>query len=433
MTRKDQLKTIIVDAQERELPEIWDRAADVPLDSGKIITLSGVRRSGKTYCLLRLIQRLRADGLETNHILYINFEDERIRLKEDELDTILQSYRELYPELNLSECFFFFDEIQEIEGWERFIARLYETVSRRVFITGSNARLLSREIATALRGRSVTYEIYPLSFSEYVGVVHPGLTPHKSADAAKLARAFGGFVKQGGFPETIKQAPGLREKILQEYFNVMVFRDLVERYEISRAQTLKYFCKRALGASGGEFSLNKIFNELKSQGYKVGKDTLYAWRDYIDDVYLCRFVNKYSDSTVKAENSRKKTYIIDAGLGAAMDYKFAEDRGRQLETTSALEFLKRGKQISYLQNGFECDFVVAEKGLVTQAIQIAEDISAPETLEREIKGLTLACARFGLREGTVITFDHAEQIQKNGVNITIVPAWKYFLFLGAEA
>jgi predicted AAA+ superfamily ATPase len=427
MTGKNQLKTIITDSQERVLPKLWKRTLQVPINSGKIITLSGVRRSGKTYHLFKLMNQIKAGGIAKERILYINFEDERLHLSVDELDLILQAYQELYPTLVLSDCYFFFDEIQEIEGWEKFIARIYASISQHVFITGSNAKLLSKEIATALRGRAITFEIYPLSFAEFVQIVSPKINPHKSTNRATLINLFDQFIHQGGFPEIIKLADELKEKVLQEYFNTMVFRDLIERYQISQVTILKYFCKRLVGASAGEFSVNKIYNELKSQGYKVSKDTLYSYQEYVDAIYLNRFVSKYSHSVVKTEGSKKKTYVIDQGLGIALDYKLSQDRGRLLETTVALEFLKQGLQIAYQQNGSECDFVIIEKGNVIKAVQVTTEITDTKTKNREIKGLIQACTKFNLSEGVILTFDHAKEIEQDGVKISVVPAWQYFL------
>ncbi len=426
MTGKDLLKTIITDSQQRVVPEVWERALKIPADSGKIITLAGVRRSGKTYHLFHLINQLKASGVSGERILYFNFEDERLHLSSKELDLILQAYQELYPDQKLSDCYFFFDEVQEVDGWEKFISRIYASISRHVFITGSNAKLLSKEIATALRGRTITFEIYPLSFAEYVGVLSPKLNPHGSADKAAIINLFDRFMHQGGFPELVKQGDELKDKILQEYFNVMVLRDLIERYQVSNSLTLKYFCKRIVGASAGEFSVNKIYHELKSQGLKVGKDTLYLYQGYAEAIYLNRFINKYSHSVVKAESSLKKCYVIDQGMGAALDYKLSQDRGRLLETTVALELLKQGKHIAYQQNGSECDFVVIDKGKVTAATQVAADFTDAKTKQREIKGLAQSCLKFGLSHGTILTFDHAEQLEQEGVKITVMPAWRYF-------
>ena len=426
MTGKDTIKTIITDSQERDIPVVWKRNLDIPLDSGKIITLAGVRRSGKTYHLYDLINKLRARGVQNERILYFNFEDERLHLAIDELDLILQSYRELHPDLELSDCYFFFDEIQEIEGWEKFIARVYSSISQRLFITGSNSKLLSKEISTALRGRTVTFEVYPLSFSEFSRILHPKLSKNNSKDKAIYINLFDRFLHRGGFPEILNQPEELKDKILQEYFNVMVFRDIVERFKITNSSTLKYFCKRIIGASAGEFSVNKIYHELKSQGYQVSKDTLYLYQGYVDDIYLNRFVNKYSHSIVKAEGSQKKTYVIDTGLGASLDYKLSQDLGRLLETTVALELLKQGRQIAYQQNGSECDFVVIEKGVVTASIQVALDTSETKTMEREVRGLVDSCKKFKLKEGFVLTMNDTDIFDQDGISVNIMPVWQYF-------
>lgn len=427
MIRKDLLKTIIIDGQSLALPPVWERTLKVPLNCGKIVTLAGVRRSGKTYHLFELMRQLQERRVLRERIFYINFEDERLDFTTSELDLILQCYRELYPKNGLSTCYFFFDEIQEVGKWEKFITRLYNTVSKHIFITGSNASLLSKEIATELRGRTVTYEIFPLSFSEFASIINPRLERYRSADTAKLAVLFEKFLNQGGFPELIGKNEQLKEKILQEYFNVMVLRDLIERYQISQASILKYFCKRVVANSAGEFSVNKIYNELKSQGYQVSKDTLYSYQEYTESVYLSRFIPKYSHSVVKTEMSQKKSYVIDQGLGAALDFKLSADKGRLLETTVALELLKQGKQIAYQQNDSQCDFVVVEKGKVTEAIQVAADFSDEETRSREIKGLVRAANEFGLKKGTVLVFDGAKELVEEGIKIQVLPAWQYFL------
>jgi predicted AAA+ superfamily ATPase len=427
MDKKELLKSIIIDSQSRDLPTIWARELSVPSDSDKIVTLSGVRRSGKTYHLFDIMNKLLHAGAAKERLLYINFEDERLQLTGEEMSVILQAYQELYPQLNLADCYFFFDEVQEINGWEKFIDRLYSSVSKHVFITGSNSNLLSREIATALRGRTITFEVYPLSFSEFVNVVNPGLNPHSSADKAKIISLFDRFMREGGFPEIVTQPDELKEKVLQEYFSVMLLRDLVERYDVSQVAVLKYFCKRLVGASAGEFSVNKIYNELKSQGYKIGKDTLYSYQENVEAIYLGYFASKYSESIVKSEGSQKKVYVIDQGLGVALDFKLSQDKGRIFETTVALELLKQGKQIAYYHDGEECDFVVIEKGRVTEAIQVACDLADDKTRKREIKGLVQCCKRFDLAVGRILTLDTTETFEVDGINVEVMPAWRRFL------
>lgn len=428
MDNKEIFKSIISDRRFVDLPQIWIRKLEVPLNSGKIITLVGVRRSGKTYHLFNLIKKLLNKGISFEQIIYINFEDERLKLESKDLDLLLQAYRELYPDLDLSKSYFFFDEIQEVDGWEKFISRVYSSISKHIFITGSNSKLLSTEIATALRGRTVTFEIYPLSFKEFVDIKNPNLNINRSADKAKLVKLFEKFMYQGGFPELIGKDANLQSKILQEYFNVMVFKDIVERYKVTQVEVLKYFCKRVIGSSAGEFNPHKVFNELKSQGYKTAKDTIYAYNEYVETAYLARFLPRYFESSIKSEFSQKKVFVIDQGMGAALDFKLNQDKGRLFETTICLELLKSGGNIAYMKNGTECDFVVINKGHVDECLQVAYDVFEKDTKNREINGLVKTCKNFDLKKGLIITMNNEENLVVENIKIDIIPAWKYFYF-----
>lgn len=429
MISKEQIKTIILDNQSRIYPDVWSRNLEIPLDSKKIITLSGVRRSGKTYHLFGIINKLKKQGVDSSKILYLNFEDERFVLTSNDLDLILQSYTELFPDLKLADCYFLFDEVQEVDGWEKFVSRIYASVSQKIFITGSNSKLLSREIATTLRGRTLTYEVYPLSFDEYLKLMFPLFNINKSKDRAKVASYFMKFMKLGGFPETIKMNKYLRSKVHQEYYNTMLFRDLVDRFKVLQISTLKYFCKRLIANSSCEFSVNKIYNDLKSQGYQTGKDSLYLYQDYVEAIYMCMLVPKFSHSILKSEGSRKKSYVVDHGMGISLDYKFAHDKGRILENLIALEFIKSDKSISYSQNGSECDFLVLDKEEIQKAVQVCYDLDDTDTFNREISGLVKTCHKFNLKRGYIINLEQDKNISVEGVNISILPAWKYLLEL----
>lgn len=427
MKRKDLLKTIIIDNQNRQFPLGWQRELIVPIDNKKIITLSGVRRSGKTFHLYNLISRLIKSGVKREEIVYLNFEDERLGLKQADLQDILLTYQELYSDVDLQKVYFFFDEIQEVDGWEKFVTRIYNDVSRHIFITGSDAKLLSREIATSLRGRALNFQVYPLTFFEYLNITKPGFNLHRTADQAKAKHALSRFIKQGGFPELITEKGEFHQAILQEYFNVMLMRDLIDRYDITQTAMIKYFCKRVIGASSGEISVNKIYFELKSQDYKISKDTLYEYLGYIEAIYMIQLVPKYAHSIVKSELSQKKTYVIDTGLGIAMDYKLSQDKGRMLENMVVMEMIKLGKQVNYQKNGSECDMVIVDKEQVVQAIQICEQMDDLETRKREVKGLVATCQANNLKKGTVVTMDSEEEWLEQGISIHVVPAWKFLL------
>ena len=198
---KEKLKEIIKDFHKGTLPRTKKRNLEIPLESQKIITVSGVRRSGNTFILLETMKRLLKAEIPKENILYINFEDERLDFKKETLDLIMQAYRELYPDANLAECHFFFDEIKNVDGWEKFVRRLYDSVTKNIFITGSNSKLLSKEIATSIRGRTITYEAYPLSFDEFLDFNGINIDLYHSKSRAKIANLFEKFLFQGGFIE----------------------------------------------------------------------------------------------------------------------------------------------------------------------------------------------------------------------------------------
>ncbi len=427
--RKDIIKNLITDFREKGIPSVKPRLLEIPVNSKKIIALTGVRRSGKTFQLYNVINRLIKQKTRPASILYFNFEDERIDKNTFVLNDIMESYQELYPEINLSNCYFLFDEIQNINGWEKFVRRIYEQVSKNVFVTGSNSKMLSREIATSLRGRSINYEIYPLNFEEYLNFSGIEINLNSTRSNSAIINAFEKFLSGGGFPELISINSEISGRVLQEYFNVMIFRDLVERYDITQTAILKHFCKRVIGNSSKEFSVNKIYNEIKSQGYKVSKDTIYEFQDYVESIYLAFFVPKYSHSVVKQEFSKKKVYSIDNGLAASVDAFFIVNKGTALENLVFLEFIKAGKKVFYYSNNFECDFLLLENEKVCEAIQVCFDTSDIGTKNREEKGLINACREFQLKRGLILTMYGEEKYTIDGITIEIMPVYKYMLTL----
>lgn len=424
---KDILKQIIIDFHQAPLPRFHYRHLTVPMETGKIITIMGVRRSGKTYYLFQLMKELLDQSCDKKHLLYINFEDERLDFKRDELDLILQSYRELYPEVDLQAVHFFFDELQEIDGWDKFVRRIHETISKNIYITGSNSKLLSKEIATSLRGRALSYEIFPLNFREYLEFNQVEADYVSSRGRAVIVNRFHRFLRHGGFPELVGIDESLYDKILQEYYHTMIFRDLVERYDIKQVHVLKYFLKRLFASIAKDVSVNKIYHELKSQGIKTGKNLLYEFFDAVETIYMMIVLPKLSPSVLKQELSEKKVYCIDNGLINAVTFRFSRDTGILLENVIAVELLKQGKKIFFYREAVECDFIVLEKDRVCSAVQVSLSIKDPGTRQREIKGLLAACKRFGLSKGVIISDDEDETLLEDGVEIEVVPAFKFLL------
>lgn len=426
---KQQLKDIVLENQQFSPGAIIKREhLSIPVNSGMIISVVGARRSGKTYLLYSLIEQLKKEGFSPEKIVFINFEDERLNLKQTDLDLILQAYLELFPNAKINETFFFFDEIQNVEGWEKFIRRIYDTKSKNLFITGSNSRLLSTEIATELRGRTVSYTIYPYSFPEFIKVQNGPDNFNTQASRAKLINLTEQFMAEGGFPELLRFNRPFKTKVLQEYFNVMIYRDIIERYSVSNPEVLKFFIKKIFASVTGPLSVNKAYNDLKSMGYKISNKYLYDYLDYCNTVFLTQSICKFDYSEIKQAKSDKKTYIIDNGLLSAVDFNISENKGKLLENMVAMELLKQGKNLFYFKEKTECDFIVQQETIpMFSPIQVSLTLKHETTRNREIKGLADACKYLRVDTGTIITLDEEEIIETNSGRINVLPFYKYFL------
>ncbi len=425
--KKETIKEIIRDFHSRILPQSKGRDLSIPLDTGKIVTLSGVRRSGKTYLLYETIKKLIANKIPYEKIVYINLEDERLELKMDDLDLILQGYLELYPDYPLSDCYLFFDEIQNVDGWEKFVRRIYDTITKNIYLTGSNSKLLSKELATSLWGRTVTYEVFPLSFREYLRFNEVEVDLYNSRNKALTINLFEKFLLEGGFPEVVGvKDNSLKNRILQEYFDVMLYRDIIERFNITNLPILKYLIKRLFENITNPVSVNKIYNELKSQGYKVGKNYLYECLDAAESVYLFLIVKKYNEFVLRMELGEKKAYSIDTGLLNGVTFKFSKDYGKLLENVVLLELHKKNEKVFFYKGKKECDFIVLTESGDKAIIQTTYSLTDKDTREREIAGLVEACKKFNNKEGYIITISEEEELKEEGITIKVIPCYKYF-------
>ncbi len=408
------------------------RDLKLPTDLKKVVAVLGVRRSGKTYLLFDTINRLVKKGIPKKHILYINFEDERLLLKQKDLDLVLQSYRELYPNVQDGNIWFFFDEIQNIEGWEKFVRRIHDSISKNVFITGSNSVFLSTDIATALRGRSVNFEVYPFSFDEYLSHLKIDKNIYLPKSKATIINKYYDYLSFGGFPETVGINIRLRNETLRNYFYVMLYKDLIERYKISSTSTLKRFIEKIAGNITKPFSVNKIYNDLHSQGLKVDKNMLYEISNYVENIYLSFAVAKFDYSANKRNASLKKMYFIDNGLLNALTIGFSANYGKLLENAVFL-FLRKNygdiyeKNIFYHNSKHECDFVICENNKVVAALQVSHQMQEKSTYRRELKGLVDAMKTYGLSKGYIITSEQEETNYHEDLIIEILPAYKIFM------
>lgn len=285
----------------------------------------------------------------------------------------------------------FFDEIQNVKNWPTVIRRLHDTKNIELYLTGSSAKLLSKEIATCLRGRSLAIEIWPFSFKEFViakktSVQHT-LFDNKTKD--NFSKLFYQYLSEGGFPEITRYAPDVKQQTLQEYLDVAIYRDIIERHNIKNPTIIKYMILSMVYNVGKPFAINKFYNDVKSQGYAIGKDLLYEYASHIEDAYLAFSVPAYHPSLQKAQTQPKKLYAIDPGLVRSLTLDYEKDLGRLFENIIYLELRRQGYKTCYYSTsaGYEIDFLAQAPQGQKKLFQVAWEVEDPKTFEREERAL----------------------------------------------
>ncbi len=426
---KEILKTAILDVHQKfPIKNITPRELNIPSQPKQIITLIGPRRCGKTYFFYSLINKLIQDGISKDQILYFNFEDERFDFDASNLQNLLDAYFELFPQNANKKFYCFFDEIQQVENWEKFLRRIKDTFNPFIFITGSSSKLLSSDIATALRGRSIVYNLYPFSFREFCTHLNLQTNEIDSTRSITLLQSyFQDYLVNGGYPETIDPAENIKTRILQSYFNVMIYKDIIERFNVSNHIALKQFIKQLSSTITSEFSINKIYNDLKSNQINVSKNQLYDFLGYCQDCFLFFLHYPYEFSERKTLKSRKKCYFIDNGLLKNITTYFSDNSGKLLENLVFIELTRQNKELYFFHNGFECDFMVSENNQISQIIQVAWDVTDQKTLSREIKPLLYLAKKYPEAELFIINNSIDKIVMEDTEQIKLIPAWKWTL------
>ncbi len=420
--KKDVFKFIIKEFHESPLLDTYARSLQLP-STKKIIALVGSRRAGKTSYFYNLIKNLIEEKkIKKDQIIYINFEDDRLYpLELADLNDLLEAYYELYPDNKEKTIYFFFDEIQNIKNWESFIRRLDDTKKSKIFVTGSSSKLLSKEIATALRGRSLAYHLFPLSFKEFLIFKKIDLTKNYeySSQRFKVKNALEEYLEFGGFPEVVLEQKRLKNKILSNYFDMFIYKDLVERFAIRNTTLLKSLSKYLLTNLSNLFSIT-AYHKAISKEMPVGKDTLMEYLSYLEDINFMYFLQMFSYSAKKQQLNPKKVYCVDGGLRNVVALKNSKDLGRLVENIVFIELKKQEKEIYYWKNNNEVDFVIKNKDATLEAINVTY---TNEITEREIKGLNEFEKEFKKTKKVIITKD----LEKVEEGITYIPLWKWLL------
>jgi predicted AAA+ superfamily ATPase len=389
-----------------------------------VIGLSGVRRSGKTFLFFDTIRRLVEQGVDRRCVVYLNFEDDRLHpLQAQELDLVLRSLHELFAETIGRQVFLFLDEVQNVPGWERWVRRIHDTENVEIFVTGSSSKMLFRDLSSALRGRSIAYEIFPLSFREFLAFRGIEIAAYSSESESLVRGALEEYLSWGGFPEIVLAEEALRPLILTEYASLMLYRDVVERYAVRNERLMREMLRHAFRNTANLLNVSKLHRDFKSLGFAVSKNTLFEYLGYLEDSLLVFPVPKLSESLRKQAHNPKKLHVIDPGLVAAFKANIGRDVGRRLETAIFLEARRRHKELFYYADGGEIDLCDGEGAMFNNSCW---SLTEPETRRRESKQMALGRRLWPDAEGLLLYHEYspgAVGTQIPGAQ----PAWRYLV------
>lgn len=400
MLTKETLKEVIISQRENlsrlELGTPREKQKETVIEDSFALIITGIRRCGKSTFLHQILKKQKKG-------YYLNLEDPR--LDGFELPDFNKA-EEIMKELYGPGGTYFFDEIQNIDRWEKFIRYLIDK-KERIIITCSNASLLSRELGTKLTGRHIQIEMFPFSFSEFLDMKKEKPSIH----------SFEEYLHKGGFPEYLKKE---NPAILNELLSDVVMKDIAVRFGIKNTSILNKIAIYLISNTGKEFSYNSIKKMLEIKSVQSVIDYV----SYFENAYLLFTIPRFSYSYKQQQISPKKAYSIDNGFSYNNSASFSKDRGKMLENAVFLGLRRKFKNIFYFQEKNECDFVIKEKDKITRAIQVCLDLNE-ETKKREIKGLLAALKEFKLKEGLILTLNQDDKFTIEGKKITAMPVWKW--------
>jgi len=435
--KKELWMRTITESQERTLNAYIPRDLETPLDSNKIISVIGSRRCGKTTYLFHLMDQLKKQKV-ANSIMYVNMENPAmIPLKSADLMDMMECYHSLYPSMVQEKKYIFLDEIQLIPDWEIAVRYLYDKENCQIWLSGSTSHLLSRDISTHLRGRSISYTLYPFSFREIVRYNKIDAQDPKilfSSSRFTIQKLYSDYLQYGGYPEVV-QAKNEDEKnrILKEYLETIFFKDLLERYHIRNIQLMRELIKFLFTNIGSRFSVESYYRMIK-QVYPVSKQTLFTYLQYLEDIFLIFPVKKYANSLKEQTKSFKKIYSLDLGLHHIGGFEVIPSKSHRLENAVYLELLQRSSR-NPMQEIFydrqvgeqEVDFMVKEGPTVTVLYQVCLDLTNERTHHREIRSLLTAKEKYNPKEVYIITEEEEEIPFSCPEEVQIIPFWKWAL------
>lgn len=416
------------------LPPFTRRDARLPALPNKAHAVVGMRRTGKTTFLRQLVAE-RREELPAERAVFLGFDDDRLAdVSVEQLGFLLEEYYRRYPALRGRQTVLWvLDEVQLVPGWERFVRRVLDSEKVEIVVSGSSARMLSREVHTSLRGRGLATVIRPFSFREFLR--HRGEEPADEprrwtpAERSLVEKRFREFLVEGGFPEAQGLAPALRIELLQGYVDTVLFRDVVERHRVSQVAALRWMVRHCLRNPAGSFSVHRLHRDLRSQGLGLARDGVEAMLDHLMDAFLLSAVPLATDSERRRNTNPRKLYPVDPGLVDAFDAGARANLGHALETAVANELERRGADVGYVKtaDGLEVDFLARHRAAGEELLQVCADPSPSDTRARELRALASAAKEHPRAARRLLVLDRDSLVPAEGLRVAVQPAYEWLL------
>lgn len=407
----DTLRQKLAESLHQSFARLTARDIRLPGIPGKVLAVVGVRRGGKTSFMRHHAAAQVAAGRPSESQLFLSLEDERLfGMTAADLSWLVEEHGRQYPALlEPGARTIYLDEVHLVPGWETYVRRLVDEGIREIFVSGSSAKLLSREVATSLRGRALEVLVHPFSFRE--SLRHANAEPAQrwaklgSRGRTTLDGALARYLETGGFPEAQQAGPRDHRSLLQSYVDSMLLRDVIERFRVSNTLALTWLARALLSAPGGRFTVTKLCNTLRSQGVPVAKETLEAYLDHLDDAFVVRTIAMHAASERQRMVNPRKAYPIDPGLIALYSRSDRTYRGASLETVVLLELERRGYTATWVKVGEdrEVDFLAEQPGEQPLLVQVCLDAAADDTWKREVSALQEAAAQYRGARAILVT------------------------------
>lgn len=432
---QEEIERKLLDFRELNFPEYTKRNCIIKEANQMVSAITGARRVGKSIRALQVADEaiLLRKIADRNHICYLDFDNPILaRIQPEELKLIQIQFFKINQGFSIqTPLLFIFDEIHKVAGWEEYVIELSRNSVWKVYVTGSSSKMLREDISTTLRGKALSSVVWPFDFSEFMLAKGTGEITYSTSGIAQIKRDFDEYLRWGAFPAIAGTDEIVKEALLREYFDTMLLKDIIERYNVSKPKQCIYLLRYLLSYISKPFTLNSAYEALKNAGYSTSKDSVHDYLEWAEDSFFCYRISMFSESIKEQSRNYSKIYCIDWALANISNWVWDGTLSRSLENMVFIHLKRQGYNVHYYltrEKRQEIDFIVTnQKVEIINLLQVCHSFTDDNVLKREIEPLKKAMKYFNLKESYIITADTEDEwAVENGI-IKAIPAWRWMM------